>query len=117
MPSSVSARPARHLVRHQHQRHEGEQRRGQHAGGDRRENAEDRLAGLVAGDEAADRAHDHHALDAEVEDAGALGHQFAERGEEQRRRRDDDGDDDGFGHAHSAALAAWTCGVRTKRTR
>ena len=33
----------------------------------------------------------HHALDAEVEDARALDHELAERGEQQRRRGADDG--------------------------
>ena len=36
--------------------------------------------------EAADRAHQHHALDAEIEHAGALDDEFAERREQQRRR-------------------------------
>ena len=52
--------------------------------------------------EAADRAHHHHALDAEIEHAGALDHQFADGGDQQRRRCGDDGEQDGFGTCPSA---------------
>jgi hypothetical protein len=51
---------------------------------------------------------DHHPLDAEVEDAGPLHDQLAERRDEQRRRGGDDGEEDRFEHAHQAALAGAT---------
>src|SRR3546814_10810752 len=51
-------------------------------------------AGGGGGGEGADGTDDHHALEAEVEDAGLLHHQLAERGEEQRRRGTDDGQQD-----------------------
>ena len=44
-----------------------------------------RSADVLDGTEADDRADEHHPLDAEVEHAGALGEQLAERGEEERR--------------------------------
>ena len=40
--------------------------------------------------ETGDRADQHHALDAEIEDAGLFDHQLAERGDEERRRRTGD---------------------------
>ena len=43
-------------------------------------------AGAVGAGKAAGRADDHHALDAEIEHAGALGDEFAGRREQQRRR-------------------------------
>ena len=55
------------------------------------------------GGEAADRAHDHHALDAEIEHAGALDDEFAERGDQQRRRRGRDGQKNAFGNFHDQA--------------
>ncbi len=44
--------------------------------------------------EPADGAHQHHALDAEVQHARALGEQFAEAGQQQRRSVGDGGDRD-----------------------
>ena len=52
---------------------------------DTRENACDRAdqkrSGLVGAGEADRRADDHHALDAEIEDARTLRHEFAQRGQ------------------------------------
>ena len=53
--------------------------------------------------EGGDGAHQHHALDAEVEDAGLLDHQFAERREQERCRRGDQGDEDRGGQ-HGAGV-------------
>jgi hypothetical protein len=46
-------------------------------------NADPGRSGQVSRAEAGDRAHDHHALDAEVQHAGALDHQFADGGDQQ----------------------------------
>src|SRR3546814_10929538 len=62
------------------------------AGGRAGQDAEQPGAGGGGGGEGADGTDDHHALEAEVEDAGLLHNQLAERGEEQRRRGTDDGD-------------------------
>ena len=43
--------------------------------------------GLVHRQEPDDGADQHHPLDAEVDDAGPLGHDLAERGEEERGAR------------------------------
>ncbi len=43
--------------------------------------------------EAGDRAEQHHALDAEIEDAALLDDEFAGRRQQDRRRDVDDGDD------------------------
>ena len=59
--------------------------------------------GEIAGAEAADRAHDHHAFDAEIEHAGALDHQFADRRDQQGRRRGGDGQKDVDGDVHQRA--------------
>ena len=61
------------------------------------------IAGGVAGDEADDGADRHHAFDAEVQDAGTLRHQFAERREEERHRGGDDGEDQALELKHSHA--------------
>ena len=45
------------------------------------------LVGLVRAPGAEERAHEHHALEADVHDTAPLGEHPAERGEEKRRRR------------------------------
>ena len=57
----------------------------QGAGDDRPEQADHGRFGPVADREPAERARQHHAFDAEVEDPGALGQDFAECGVEDRR--------------------------------
>ena len=47
-------------------------------GQDARQGADERRARHVGGREAAGRAHHHHALDAEVQHARSLGHEFAD---------------------------------------
>jgi hypothetical protein len=69
------------------QRHE----RARQCGG---EKGEPQAAGRQAHGEAADRADQHHALDAEIQDPGALGDEFAERRVHERRRRGHRADDD-----------------------
>ena len=61
--------------------------------------AEPGRAGGERDGETGHRAHDHHALDAEVEHAGALDDQLAQRSDEQRRRCGGDGDDDLLKHS------------------
>ena len=60
-------------------------RAGEHAGAE----AVPLVATVVRGDEAGVRAHQHHPLEADVEHTGALGHELAERGEEQRHADED----------------------------
>ncbi len=60
------------------------------------QHADDRHAGDMAAGKADDGADRHHALDAEVEHAGALRDQFAEGGKQQRRRGGDDGQQNAF---------------------
>ncbi len=62
------------------------------------EHAERRIAGIEGDREGGDRPHRHHAFHAEIEDAGALRHQLAERRDQERRRRRDDGQQDAFDH-------------------
>ena len=69
---------------------ERERRAGQRAGGGPGIEA----AGSRGDRKGAHRADQHHALDAEVEDPGFLGHQLAEGREQQRRRRGDHRDQD-----------------------
>ena len=58
----------------------------------------------VGAGEAAGGADDHHALDAEIEHAGALDDQFAGRREQQRRRGGDHRQEDGFKQQHARAF-------------
>ena len=60
----------------------------------------------VGDGEAGRGADDHHPLEAEIEHAGALGDDLADRGEQQRRRRRDDDhqDVDDRLAAHARAL-------------
>src|SRR3546814_20598325 len=84
------------------------------AGGRAGQDAEQPGAGGGGGGEGADGTDDHHALEAEVEDAGLLHHQLAERGEEQRRRGTDEGQQDrskdveAHPHVLIGLLSLWT---------
>ena len=62
--------------------HGGRRSPGQGAGGQADGGA---VAGFGGGGETGDGADQHHAFDAEVDDAAAFGDQFAEAGEDQRR--------------------------------
>ncbi len=60
--------------------------------------------------------HEHHPLDAEVEDPGALGQQLAESGVQERCAvRDGRGEDDDDDAAVHATGSAGTCTVRAGR--
>ncbi len=75
---------------HQHAEGGGEQRAGDRAGAE----GEPVVAGVEGGREAGDRGDQHHALGAEVDDAGALVDQEAERGEGEHRARVERGGDE-----------------------
>ncbi len=99
------------LVGAQRDRHhavdEAEQAAGQH----RDHDPEPRIAGGHAGGEARHRPEQHHPLDAEVEDAGPLGEDLADRREEQDgAARDARGED--VGEVHQAVASR-----RSKRIR
>src|SRR5439155_5235582 len=67
----------------------------QSADGHRRHEPDPRVAGRQGGREAGDRAHQHHPLDAEIQEAGALGEDLADRREQQHGpRRDAAGKDE-----------------------
>ena len=66
------------------------------------------IGAVVEGDgEAGHRADQHHALDAEIEHAALLDHEFAGRGEQDRRRHADHGDEgvDEEAEIHATASA------------
>ena len=79
------------------------------------------IGAVVEGDgEAGHRADQHHALDAEIEHAALLNHQFARRGEQDRRRHADHGDEgvDEETDIHATASAGAARGAsRRMRTR
>ena len=113
-PEDADGEARRHLVgeEDEHQRGEDErQRRGREpAGGE----AEEVRAGERGDGEGGRSAGRHHALDAEIEHAGALGDHLAHGGEEHRRRRRQhaaEDEDERGGH-----VAASTAG-RPSRTR
>ena len=88
---------------------EGKQQRECRPGKDSGQNADPGRAGQGGGDEPADRAHHHHAFDAEIEHTGALDDEFADRRDQQRCCRSRDGQQDAFSDFHdqipSLALA------------
>ena len=57
------------------------------AGEHRDEEPDHPRAGLLGDEDAAEGAHEHHPLEADVDDAGALGEHAADRRERERRRR------------------------------
>ena len=82
--------PRDDLVRAQRDHEERMDRGHRRAGQARRENGEDehrcaRSLDALRHPETDHRAEQHHPLDAEVEDTGALGQELAERRKEQRR--------------------------------
>ena len=96
----------RHLVDRKAERQHAEDRRQRRTGEDAAQRADQRRSAQIGAGEAAGRAHDHHALDAEIEHARALDHQFARRRQQQRRRRRDHRQDDGLKQQHGRAFAA-----------
>ena len=66
----------------------------QHAGQGGGDDAGRVAAGGEGDGEGGDRTRQHHALDAEIEHAGALDHELADAGEQERRGGADDGEQD-----------------------
>ena len=116
--------PGDDLVRPQRDHEEREDQRAPSAGDGRRchrdrQRHARRAADVLDAEKADHRAHQHHPLDAEVEHAGSLREQLAERGEEERcpvrdRGREDDDDD---AVVHVVASAARTEPDRSITTR
>ena len=100
--------PGRDLVGGKPQHQEAEQAGKRHPARHGGDDAQIGGAGQLRAREAGHGADDHHALDAEIEDARALRHELAERRDQQRRRGRDDGKDDRLeaGHGASSARAA-----------
>ena len=96
----------RDLVGGEPERQRGEHRRERRAAENAAQRAERDRAGVIGAGEAAGRADDHHALDAEIENAGALDDQFARGREQQRRRGGDHGEQDGFNELHGRPSGA-----------
>ena len=115
----------RHLVDRKPERQNAEDPRHRRAGQDAAQRAHEDRTGQVGAAEAAGCADDHHAFDAEVEDAGALDHELAGRRQQQRRRGGDDRQNKAdrenqlkdIGRAIQAWAGAAFRTVRTKRMR
>ena len=90
----------RDLVDREPQREQREDRRHAGAGRGAGDGADGDRAREIGRREAAGGAHDHHALEAEIEHAGALDDELARCGEQQRRRRRDHREKDGFKQSH-----------------
>ena len=105
----------RDLVGHQGQGQEGKYQSQGSTGGGARQNAQGGAVGGQGDGEGADRAQQHHALDAKVQNAGFLHHQFASGGEQQRRGGADYRYQDGGQGLHQPASD--TSVVRPQRTR
>ena len=71
-----------HLFRAQNQGHEGVQQGHQAADHHRRQDPQPGIAGQPGDAEPRHGAHQHHALDPQVEDAGPFREEFAQRGEQ-----------------------------------
>ena len=80
----------RHLIGHQHLGQKTEQKGGDGTGESGGEDTEKKRIIVQRRRESGDGADDHHPLDAQIEDTGALDYQFANGGEDQWRRRDND---------------------------
>ena len=70
----------------QRDRQPAEEQRQHEARADRRQHSDQQAVGLVGRPEAEEAAAQHHPLDAEVEQAGPLGHRLADPGHDQRHR-------------------------------
>ena len=94
------------LIDRKPERHQRENQRQQRAREDPAERAEEDRARKPGAAKSASRADDHHAFDAEIEHARALGHQFAGGRDQQRRRRRKHRQDDRFKQSHGTPFAA-----------
>ena len=86
-PENRQRQTRRHLIDRQCDGEEAEQGGHQGSREDARQRPQSCGARRIGPGETHRRAHDHHALDAEVENARALRHEFADGGEDEGRRR------------------------------
>ena len=116
------------LVRPEMDRHDRVEQREQPADEHGRDEPQPGVAARQRRGESGDRAHEHHPLDAQVQDAGALGEDLADRGEQEHRPgRDAGGEDQPQVHQPLASewASAWAAAagvgvvgaVRSMRTR
>ena len=110
MPMTIWLRPRRM----QKQRHE---ERDRHAAEPAGEEAEPEGAGVVGGDEAGIGADQHHAFDADVEDAGLLRDLLAEAGQQQRHAGGDGAEEQRRSRKASVSRASMAQAVRRLRRR
>ncbi|MHC2844604.1 hypothetical protein ACVINU_007538 [Bradyrhizobium diazoefficiens] len=94
------------LVDGEPERHQREDQRHQRARDDAEQRADQNRAGQPGAGKAAGRADDHHSLDAEIEHAGALGHELAGRRDQERRRGGEHRKDDGFNQFHGPPVGS-----------
>ena len=83
----VDRRAADDLVGPQVNREVGVDQRERSTGGHPDEQAHDPAAALVGAPDAPERTHQHHPLEADVDDPAALGEHPADRAEDERRRK------------------------------
>ncbi len=112
----------RHLIGQQNLRQDRKGERHGRAGKGCGEDAKAGTAGRRGGGEADHRAHQYHALDAQVQDTGFLRHQFAgcrqQQGCSGTDDRHHDGNEPGEFSAHEGDLAGRCVGAcRAKRSR
>ncbi len=94
------------LVDGEPERHQREHQRHQRARDDAEQRADEDRAGEPRTGKAAGRTDDHHALDAEIEHAGALGHELAGRRDQERRGCGEHREDDGFNQFHGPPVGS-----------
>ena len=83
-PEHGQRQTRRHLIGQKNLRQKGKDQAQRSTTRCPADKAHDRAAGANGGDEAADRAHDHHAFDAKVQHAGLFHDQFAKCGQHDR---------------------------------
>ena len=88
---NVDADAGHDLVGAQRVAEERLQQRNRDHGDDADQKADERIAGCPGANGGGKGRHQHHALDAHVQHTGALGHHFADAGEQERRRQPDRG--------------------------
>ena len=98
------------LIDRKAERHQREHQRQQRARENPAERADEDRARKPGAAESAGGADDHHAFDAEIEHARALGHQFAGGRDQQRRRCRQHRQDDRFKQPHGTPFAALKSG-------
>ena len=122
----------RDLVDRKSERQNAENPRQRGTGQDAAKRADKDRTGQIGTGEAAGCANDHHALNAEVENAGAFDHKLAGRRQQERRRGGDDRENkadrenqlydvgERFKHGQARPFARWArsaCGRRSASCR